>query len=95
MLTTVELPGIYMQPDTGLLCVFDHVEARITGHTSTALTLEVHNPTAFDADVRIFAENSGDARNLLGQAAAVRWPVFALPAGATQTWEIGVQPGGK
>ena len=29
MLTAIEVPGIYVQPDTGLLYVFDHVDAQI------------------------------------------------------------------
>jgi len=83
LLTVAELPGIYVQPDTGLLCVFDHVEARlIEGDGGPAL--ECSNPTAFDATVRIFAEPAAAARTILGQAAALRWPTVSIPAGATR-----------
>ncbi len=83
LLTVAELPGIYVQPDTGLLCVFDHVEARlIEGDGRPAL--ECRNPTAFAATVRIFAEPAAAARTILGQAAALRWPTVSIPAGATR-----------
>jgi hypothetical protein len=83
LLTVAELPGIYVQPDTGLLCVFDHVEARlIEGAGGPAL--ECRNPTAFDAEVRIFAEPAAVACTILGQAAALRWPTVSIPAGATR-----------
>jgi hypothetical protein len=87
LLTVAELPGIYAQPDTRLLCVFDHVEARLVA-AGGALALECRNPTAFDAAVRIFAESSADARTILGQAAALRWPVLEIPAGATRVMAL-------
>jgi hypothetical protein len=83
LLTVAEIPGIYAQPDTRLLCVFDHVDARWT-EIGEAPGLECHNPTAFDATVRIFAESSASARAILGQAAALLWPAFEIPAGATR-----------
>jgi hypothetical protein len=82
LLTVAELPGIYVQPDTGLLCVLDHVEARLV-ETEGGTALECHNPTAFDATVRVFAEPAAAARTILGQAAALRWPTQAIPAGGT------------
>jgi hypothetical protein len=87
LLTVAELPGIYAQPDTGLLCAFDHVEARLVD-AGGVLALECRNPTAFDAAVRIFAESSADARTILGQAAALRWPMLEIPAGATRVMSL-------
>jgi alpha-L-fucosidase len=88
LLTAAELPGIYAQPDTRLLCVFDHIEACWT-EAGGAAALECRNPTAFDATVRVFAESSAGARTILGQAAAVRWPVLDVPAGATRVLALG------
>ncbi|MHB9130249.1 MAG: hypothetical protein ACYDBB_04045 [Armatimonadota bacterium] len=85
LLTAVELPGIYLQPDTGLLCVFDHLDVRPVETDGDTVTLECRNPTAFDAEVRVLAESSTDARSMLGQAAAVCWPTYTVPAGATRT----------
>lgn len=85
MLTAVELPGIYAQPDTGLLCVFDHLEVRWLQQQDATAALECHNPTAFDAEVSVLAEPSTAAATILGQAAALRWPTFLVPAGETRT----------
>ncbi len=87
LLTAAELPGIYVQPDTGLLCVLDHVEARLI-EVDGAPALECRNPTPFDATVRILIESSAAARTILGQAAAQRWPTLNIPAGATAHWPI-------
>ncbi len=89
LLTAAELPGIYAQPDTRLLSVFDHVEARWVETEGDALALECHNPTAFDAEVRVFAESSAHAQTILGQAATLRWPVLHVPAGQTRAMSIG------
>jgi hypothetical protein len=90
MLTTVEIPGIYVQPDLGLLCVFDHVEAQIVEHSAAQVVLQVHNPTTFDADVRVFAEASVAATKVLGQAAAIRWPQIHIAAGETLKFVVNV-----
>jgi len=84
MLTTVELPGIYLQPDTGLLCVLDHLTVRWVKTDDETVVLECSNPTAFDAQVRVFSEMSTAAGTVLGQAAALRWPIFKVPAGTTR-----------
>lgn len=88
LLTAAELPGIYVQPDTGLLCVFDHVEARLVDSPGGGPGLECRNPTAFDAAVRIMVETADAARRPLGQAAALPWPVLEVPAGATRLFAL-------
>ncbi|MGF1656401.1 MAG: hypothetical protein ACFCU3_05410 [Verrucomicrobiales bacterium] len=59
ILTWCDLPGVYAQPDTGLIRCLDHVRASWTNASRTALRLE--NPTAFPARVRIQVETSVDA----------------------------------
>ncbi|MEI6500464.1 MAG: site-specific integrase [Armatimonadota bacterium] len=76
---------VYAQPDTGLIAVFDHLEVRWTAQEDRTTALEGHNPTAFDAEVKLFAELSAAAGTTLGQAAALPWPRFAVPAGETRT----------
>ena len=74
------------------LCVFDHLEAWMEpGHGGTA-KLVCHNPTRFDADVRVMAESASAAKGMLGQAASLRWPVFAIRAGETIEIEVEDQP---
>ena len=65
MLTYAELPGIYCQPDTGFICVFDHVTAELINKDGTQC-LRIHNPTAYDAEVKLFIENSFEMNCVLG-----------------------------
>ena len=88
LLAAAEVPGIYVQPDTRLLCVLDHVEARLLTAEDGTARLEVRNPTAFDAEVRVLAESSAEALGILGQAAALRWPVLTVPAGETRVMAL-------
>jgi hypothetical protein len=88
LLTAVEIPGIYVQPDTGVLCVFDHVDAEIVRADGDTAVLRCTNPTKFDADVRVFAERSSSMARILGQGAGLRWQTFAVKAG--QTCDIAV-----
>jgi hypothetical protein len=83
LLTVVEIPGIYVQPDTGFLCVFDHVNAKLTKTEDGKIVLNIHNPTKFNAKIRIFAENSTDMKSILGHGAALNWPVIDIPADAS------------
>jgi hypothetical protein len=60
LLTLLDFPGIYAQPDTGLIACFDHVEATWRPDTATGddtPVLEIRNPTAFPALVVVFVEN--------------------------------------
>ena len=90
MLTTVELPGIYVQPERGLLCVFDHLNVQLVEQQADRAVLQCHNPTTFDADVRVFAEAGAQAAKILGQAAALGWPVVSIPAGGTRKLIVSV-----
>lgn len=83
MLTHSELPGIYFQPDTGVLAVLDHVEASVTPDADGAVRLSIHNPTPFDATVKLLIEASAQARRALSRSAVERYAVVAVPAGQT------------
>lgn len=67
MLSYAELPSIYVQIDTGLLCVFDHLEAQMLDCEGTQKKLSIYNPTQFDAKVSVFAENSYNTNVPIGQ----------------------------
>jgi hypothetical protein len=62
LLTWADLPGVYAQPDTKLLCALDHVEAKWT----EGGRIELHNPTKFDAVVKVLIETSEQAKKPLG-----------------------------
>ena len=88
LLTAVEIPGIYVQPDTRLVAVFDNVEARLTRSSPGEATFECRNPTHADAAIRVFAEDSAGAARVLGPAGGLAWPVHVVPAGQTRVVRV-------
>jgi len=90
ILMAMELPGIYARTDTGEVFSFDHVEAHVLKRGHHSLTLEIHNPTRFDASVTILAENSRQARKPLGYTAFLKWPRTEVKAGETKI--VGITP---
>ena len=61
MLTCLETPGVYADPDTGLVCVADHVNAWWEDGT-----LWIENPTAFPATVKVMIETETERAKPLG-----------------------------
>lgn len=61
-LTGLELPGLYVQVDTGILQAIDHVTASIVEQSEGGMVLELENPTNYDAEVHVFAETAMQAR---------------------------------
>ncbi|MGV7223364.1 MAG: hypothetical protein ACQ9MH_17775 [Nitrospinales bacterium] len=92
MLTHVELPGIYVQLDTGLICVFDHLEAEMVDCEGIGKKLSIYNPTNFDAKVSVFAENSCDMNVPIGQNDMCGLNCFDVPS--QQRVEISFPVGG-
>lgn len=73
-LMALEIPGIYVRTgDNSQLYVFDHVKAHIVSQTKKQLLLEITNPTIYDAEITIFAENETDATRALGENAFLQW----------------------
>ena len=93
MLTTVELPGLYVQPDADVVCVLDHLDLVLRDRIGDELVVMLGNPTRFDADVRVFSERASETRRALGQAAAVSWPVVSIPAGSARRLIFNVESG--
>ncbi|MBN8502565.1 MAG: hypothetical protein J0M19_15665 [Sphingomonadales bacterium] len=80
MLTWCDLPGVYPQPDTGLLCALDHVQAAWTDDSRRRLRLV--NPTTFPAHVRVLVETADLARTRsLPPNFAASLPQVAVPPG--------------
>ncbi len=63
MLTTIELPGIYIQKDKGIVTAFDNVNTKIISNTSDSLVVNFSNTTPSDAIITLMVENSTDAKN--------------------------------
>jgi hypothetical protein len=88
LLTAVEVPGLYVQPDTGFLFAFDHVVARIKEKTARRLVVAVENPTAFEAGVRVLAENDRDRAQPLGLNPLWGGRVLTVAPGASEDLEL-------
>ena len=91
VLTCLENPGIYLHTDDDTLLVMDHVEAQIIGKSwwKGTKTLQIKNPTAYDATVSILAESAKQAKTPLGWGAHDKWPKVNVKAGKTITVQIG------
>jgi len=80
LLTWNDLPGVYAQPDTGLIRALDHVNAEWSPDQRESLRL--HNPTRYPARVRLLVESSEAAsRQPLPVNFGSRLPVITLKAG--------------
>ena len=62
MLTTIEIPGVYVRPDQSLVVAFDHITAEVLSDASTELMVLLKNPTPASAQVKIFSESSREAK---------------------------------
>lgn len=87
-LMAIEIPGIYLQTDTDEFYVFDHVEARMVRRDKNGMSLEITNPTKFDAEIAVFAEKAKQAKNPLGYNAFLHWPKVKVKAGETVLLQI-------
>ena len=67
MLTYAEIPGLYVQPDTGFICAIDHIEAKVIENTDQYINVRLHNTTGFQASVKPFVESSNRMGQVLGQ----------------------------
>lgn len=81
MQTYVEVPGLYVQPDTGFVWPFDHIDAAVVAHEPDRLVVELTNPTAFPASVRAYVEPSSAMQQPLGQNALWDTEIIEIPAG--------------
>lgn len=72
-LMALEIPGIYVRTDLGKAYTFDHVTVEEIKKAGNGTRMVLHNPTAFDATVTIFAENGEQAKMPLGDNAFLDW----------------------
>jgi hypothetical protein len=83
MLTAIEIPGLYVQPDTGFVHVFDHVICSEVIHQEGAVRLKLTNPTDFDADLKVLSESSFNCLFPLGLNPLYSSRRILVPAGAS------------
>lgn len=67
MLTYIEIPGLYIQKDTGFVCAIDHVDAKVIEEDENKLVIKLENKTNFCAKVKVFVENSNERVKPMGQ----------------------------
>jgi hypothetical protein len=83
LLAYTEVPGIYAQPEAGLVFPFDHVDARLKERLAGHLIVALHNPTPHEAKVRLYSESAAEAAHPLRPGAILEAPVAVVPPGAT------------
>jgi hypothetical protein len=89
MLTWADIPGIYLQPDTRVLAVCDHVEVEPLEQAGQLTALKVHNPTRFPARVKYLIETAAQAAQPRPINFAAELPTLSIPASVTVTLNLG------
>lgn len=85
MLTTVEIPGLYVRPDLSLVIAFDHITAEVLEDSPTEMKVRLTNPTALPAAVRMFSESGDDAKKPLPENYLYECAIVEMIPGATET----------
>ena len=80
LLTYAEVPGIWFMTDTGEVHVFDHVDVKVAEDGNEWL-LEISNPTAYDAAVKLLAEKRSGWDKVLGESGLEGCPAVVIKAG--------------
>ena len=88
-LMALEIPGVYIRTDLGQCYVFDHVEAQIVKNDAKKLVVRLTNPTAYNAEVTLLAEDGEAAGKQLGDNAFLNWKdKVKMKAGKTATYTL-------
>lgn len=88
LMMATELPGIYLLTDADVFFVFDHVGARITRRDASGVALEITNPTAYLARVKVLAESAAQSLQPLDYTAYLCWPQIDLAPGQCGVWQF-------
>lgn len=94
MLTTIEIPGLYVQPEKALAIAFDNVEAEIVSDSATSFAVRIYNPTALVASVVILAESSSEAMKPLAENVLLNATRERLAPGEERILTFAKDPGG-
>lgn len=92
MLTWADIPGVYLQPDTGVLAVFDHIHAELIVEDQIITAVALTNPTPFPARVKLMVESSHEAKRPRQINFAAALPVIDIPAGSSRTQLLSPTP---
>jgi hypothetical protein len=83
LLTSVELPGVYVNLDTKEVFSLDHIKASIIKSKSGKISLSLTNTTIYNAKVKLLAESKNQMQKPLGLNAFLNWPKLDIQAGKT------------
>jgi hypothetical protein len=92
MLAYAEIPGLYIQVDTALVCAIDHIDAEQVENTPRHLTIRLTNPTTFPARVKMLVETEAKTAVPLGQNALWDCQKVTLEAGETLILKLEKHP---
>lgn len=88
MLTWAEAPGLYVQPDSGLVCAIDHVDVVSSLREGGKLIVEMRNPTKFEARIKVFSELSHQTSQSLPLDFMAGAPTRSIRPGETVRMEF-------
>lgn len=88
MLTYVEVPGLYIQTDTGFICAIDHIQAFVVENNKEFIKVSIKNPTEYIAKVKVFCEMSSQMSEVFGQNALYGCNVICLKPGESRNIEF-------
>ncbi|MEN7547994.1 hypothetical protein AAG747_08740 [Rapidithrix thailandica] len=84
MLTALEIPGVYLNPQTGFLWVADHIEAKVVKKSNKGVMLQMTNPTAYLATVQVMSESDLQKKQPLGPLVFTTMQAIILAPGETK-----------
>jgi len=88
MLTTIEIPGIYIETDKGLVTAFDNIITKVVKENNKEMTISITNPTPTDASIKIMSENSNERQKLMGENALYGCRIIKVKAGETMLFSL-------
>lgn len=88
MLTTIEIPGLYVRTDLSLVIAFDHIKAEVAENGPMEMQVRITNPTSLPAAVRMFCESGKDAAKPLPENYLYECAIIELMPGATKTLSL-------
>lgn len=87
-LMALEIPGIYLQVDSGEIFVFDHIEASLVERSDNSIIMSVTNPTPYPAIVSLFAESYGESQIPMNTVAFPEWNCLPVKPGQTAFFSL-------
>jgi hypothetical protein len=85
MLTTIEIPGVYVRPDLSLVIAFDHINTELVEDGPAELKVRFINPTQHHAAVRLFHEQGDSVREPLPENYLYHCDLVELMPGSSAT----------